>query len=121
MALFGTDKKKAEKGEKRVTHARAAKLADGTASAIIGAPWLSEKALLATERGVYAFEVPKDATKAQIASAVKILYKVEPKKIAIVNMPGKKKAMRTRRGTGTRSARRKAYVYLNKGDTIQFA
>jgi hypothetical protein len=39
----------------------------------------------------------------------------------LVNLPAKKKAMRTKRGIGTRAARRKAYVYLAAGDTIQFA
>jgi ribosomal protein L23 len=41
--------------------------------------------------------------------------------VRIVNMPGKIKAMRSRHGFGTRAARTKAYVYLNEGDTIQFA
>jgi ribosomal protein L23 len=38
-----------------------------------------------------------------------------------VNLPGKVKALRTKRGIGLRASRHKAYVYLNKGDTIQFA
>ena len=123
MTLFGN--KKIEKKEKkaktsRVYHARTTKLADGIAHEIIRAPWFSEKALIMTENGVYAFVVPKRATKAEIAGAIKEIYKVEPCKIRIVNLPGKKKAMRTRRGVGTRAARRKAYVYLNAGDTIQF-
>lgn len=103
------------------TRARAAKLSDGVAHDIIRAPWFSEKALIATEKGVYAFEVPMDATKAEIAGAVKELYNVEPRKVRVVNVKGKTKALRTKRGTGTRSARRKAYVYLNAGDSIQFA
>ena len=78
-----------------------------------------------TERGVYAFMVPARATKADIAGAIKEVYNVEPRAIRIVNLPGKKSASwrsaRTRRGTGTRPARHKAYVYLNKGDTIQFS
>lgn len=124
MALFG-DTKKGKKEQKvktvRMHHARAAKLSDGVAHEIIRAPWFSEKALIMTEKGVYAFEVPKRATKATIAGAVKEIYKVEPRAIRIVNTPGKKKTMRTKRGIGTRSARRKAYVYLNAGDTIQFS
>jgi ribosomal protein L23 len=39
----------------------------------------------------------------------------------VVNLPAKKVSLRTRRGFGMKSARRKAYVYLKKGDTIQFA
>ena len=122
MALFGI-KKKTEKKDKVVVRrrARTAPSAHGTAHEIIRAPWFSEKALIATEKGVYTFAVPTRATKADIAGAIKEIYKVEPRKIRIVNLPGKHKALRTRRGEGVRAARRKAYVYLNKGDSIQFA
>ena len=102
-------------------HAHATVSLHGAAHDIIRAPWFSEKALLGTEKGVYAFEVFPHATKPEIAGAIKEIYKVTPKAIRIVNLPAKTKAMRTRRGMGTRAARCKAYVYLNAGDTIQFA
>lgn len=104
-----------------MSHARAQKLANGMAHEIIRAPWFSEKALLSTDKGVYAFAIADSATKAMVAGAIKELYNVEPKKIRVVNLPGKKVSMRNRRGFGTRAHRRKAYVYLNKGDTITFA
>ena len=126
MALFGDKKKEVKpkaKSEKTVSvhHARTKKLADGIAHEIIRAPWFSEKSLIVTEKGVYTFEVAKRATKADIAAAIKEIYKVEPKKIRVVNLPAKRKAMRTKRGVGTRAARHKAYVYLNAGETIQFS
>lgn len=121
MALFGTKKKESKKKDAPRYRARAKVLADGVAHDIIQAPWFSEKALIATEKGVYAFEVPLRATKAEIAGAIKEIYKVEPRMIRTINVKGKTKALRTKRGTGTRSIRRKAYVYLNAGDTIQFA
>ena len=121
MAIFGSKKKEAKKKDAPRHRARTTMLADGIAHGIIQAPWFSEKALIGTEKGVYAFEVPLRATKAEIASAIKEIYKVEPRMIRTVNVKGKAKAMRTKRGTGTRSSRRKAYVYLNAGDTIQFA
>jgi len=126
MALFGKKKtsrqsSRQEEKKKIVRHARASKLPSGVAHDILHAPWFSEKALIITEKGVYAFVVPKRATKADIAGAIKEIYKIEPRKIRIVNLPAKRKAMRTKHGFGTRAARRKAYVYLNKGDTIQFA
>ena len=120
MALFGNKKKETKE---KVTHkhrTRTAKLGEGVAHEIVRAPWFSEKAFMATEKGVYAFGVSTRATKAEIASAIKEIYKVTPSKIRIVNLPAKRKAMRTKRGVGVRAARRKAYVYLNKGDTIQF-
>ncbi len=124
MSIFGTKKK--EKKEKKgvvahTHHARATASVGGVAHEIIRAPWFSEKALIVTEKGVYTFAVPAHATKAEIAGAIKEIYKVEPRMIRIVNLPAKRKAMRTKRGIGSRSARRKAYVYLNKGDTIQFS
>lgn len=123
MALFGdkkTEKKDKKAKARKVTHARVKISMEGMAHEIIRAPWLSEKALMATERGVYTFDVSTRATKASIAGAIKEIYKVEPRQIHIVNLPAKKKAMRTKRGVGVRASRRKAYVYLNAGDIIQF-
>ncbi len=120
MALFTTDSKKDKKAAP-VRKAHAKKLIDGRAHEIIRAPWFSEKALLATERGVYAFTVPASVTKADVAGAIKEIFKVEPRAVRIANLPGKRKSLRTRPGFSTRAARRKAYVYLREGDTIQFA
>ncbi|MEK7126464.1 MAG: 50S ribosomal protein L23 [Patescibacteria group bacterium] len=125
MALFGTKKvnkkEKTAKADTKKSVARAKMSVNGKAHDIIRAPWFSEKALIATEKGIYTFGVSTRATKAEIAGAIKDIYKVTPKKIRIVNLPGKKKAMRTKRGVGVRATRRKAYVYLNSGDTIQFS
>lgn len=123
MALFAKSKKEKKHSATnaaRTRRARSKKPVQGLEHEVIRAPWLSEKALIMTEKGVYAFAVPARATKAEIAGAIKEIYKVEPCKIRIVNLPAKKKAMRTKRGVGVRSARRKAYVYLKAGDTIQF-
>lgn len=121
MAIFGTTTKKTETKTKRLVHARQAKLTEGMEHEIIRAPWLSEKALIATSNGIYTFEIPRTATKADVAGAIKAIYKVDARQIRIVNLPAKRKPMRARRGMGKRSRRHKAYVYLNAGDTIQFA
>jgi len=121
MAIFDNKKKDIKEKKAKVAHARATKPAQGTAHEIIRAPWFSEKALIATEKGVYTFEVPPRASKADIAGAIKEIYNVEPRLVRVVNLPAKRKMMRSRRGIGTRAARTKAYVYLNAGDTIQFA
>ncbi|OGG67702.1 50S ribosomal protein L23 [Candidatus Kaiserbacteria bacterium RIFCSPHIGHO2_12_FULL_56_13] len=91
------------------------------AHTILKAPWFSEKALIQTEHGVYTFAVPKGVNKYEIAKAIKEIYKVTPTKVRVVNLPGARVSLRTRRGVATRAARRKALVYLKKGDTIQFA
>lgn len=119
MAIFGDTKK--EKKTAPVQHAHAVNSAAGAAHDIIRAPWFSEKALLGTDKGVYVFAVAPRATSAQIAGAIREIYKVTPKSVRLVNLPGKKKAMRTRRGMGVRAARAKAYVTLNTGDSIQLA
>lgn len=121
MAIFGDKKKEKKSGATRTHRARTAAVAQGVAHELIREPWFSEKALIATEKGVYAFAVRPHATKAEIAGAIKEIYNVEPRMVRIVNLPAKKKSMRTRRGIGTRAARCKAYVYLNAGDSIQFA
>ncbi len=125
MAIFGNDtkKKSAKKAEKTVTVAAssAKTLSNTKLESVIKAPWLSEKALIGTEKGIYVFEVPRDATKPEIKAAIERIYKVVPVKVNIVNLPRKSKAMRTKRGMGFRAARHKAYVHLKKGETITFA
>ena len=122
MALFSKDTKKA-KAEKAAKphHARVATLPLGKAHEVVRAPWFTEKALVGTERGTYVFAVSRDANSAEIAGAIKELYGVSPKSVRIVNIPGKRKALRSRRGFGQRAARRKAYVALNAGDSITLA
>ncbi len=93
----------------------------GRLSNVLRAPWLSEKALIGTEAGVYVFAVPASANKTDVADAVEVIFKVRPRKVRMVNLPAKRKALRSRRGLGAQAARHKAYVYLKKGDTIQFA
>lgn len=125
MALFGNKKKTVKKDNaKAAKSGRAAgevKDAVGRLEGALTAPWLSEKALIGTEKGVYVFAVPGSATKAEIAGAVEKIYKVVPRKVNIVNLPRKSKALRSRRGVGYRAARTKAYVFLKKGETITFA
>ncbi len=122
MALFGGTSKK-EKKEKSASKSRARSTTSthGISHDIIRAPWFSEKALIGTEKGVYVFSVPSEATKAQIAGAIKEIYNVQPRKIRVANLPAKKKPMRSRRGIGSRASRHKAYVYLVAGETIQLS
>lgn len=117
MALFSPDTKKTPKPKANAQP----KVDDGRLANVLTAPWFSEKALIGTENGVYVFRVPADATKPQIKEAVEKYYNVTPRQIRIVNLPAKKMPLRTRRGTGTRARRHKAYVYLKKGDSIQLA
>lgn len=118
MALFSRKPQKAAPGKAVVKTARKE---DGRIAHVLKRPWLSEKALLGTENGCYVFEVPREATKLDVKAAIEKFYKVTPRQVRMVNLPAKKISLRTRRGVGVRARRHKAYVYLKKGDTIQFA
>ena len=125
MALFSNDKKttKAKKPKSTTRNWGRGVLAadDSRLANVLKRPWFSEKALLSTEKGVYVFEVAPSATKIDVANAIIAAYKVTPMKVRMVNLPAKTVSLRTRRGTGTRARRHKAYVYLKEGDTITFA
>lgn len=129
MAIFDTKQKKApakkaapkkEKAPRAKTGASEKALADSRLESVLRHPWMSEKALVGTEKGVYVFSIALGASKRDVALAVERAYKVVPVQVRVVNVRGKSKQMRGRRGYGVRSRRRKAYVYLKKGDTITF-
>lgn len=84
-------------------------------------PRITEKAANMTVNNVYTFDIRKGASKRDVASAVKKLYKVDPIKVTVVNTPAKRVRMRTKRGFGKTTAGRKAYVTLKKGQEIQFS
>lgn len=66
---------------------------------------------------MYVFEVERRANKTLVKNAVKDLYKVDPIKVNIINSPSKNV---TSRGIkGVKSGKKKALVYLKKGDTIE--
>ena len=84
---------------------------------VIRAPRVSEKtARLQEVSNQYAFEVAKDATKADIKTAVEKLFDVKVEAVNVVNVKGKNKAFRQRQGT--RGDWRKAYVKLADGQSI---
>ncbi len=83
-------------------------------------PRMTEKSVIMQEsRGVYTFNVEKDATKKTIARAVKAEYKVTPIKVRVASVPPKNKFVRGK--WGVKSGGKKAYVYLKKGDKIDVA
>ena len=86
---------------------------------IIKKPRITEKAGIKSEsQNVYTFEVTSCATKKTIGEAIKMIYKVTPIKINVVNLPAKKVTARGR--IGVKSAVKKALVTLKKGDKIAF-
>lgn len=84
---------------------------------IIVRPRITEKASFKSENNVYVFEIAKNANKKEIAKAVRELYNVTPVKVATASTPAKKVFVRGKHGT--KSAIKKAYVYLKKGEKIE--
>jgi large subunit ribosomal protein L23 len=84
---------------------------------ILKAPIVSEKsARLQESSNQYVFEVTREATKADVKQAVEHLFSVKVDNVTVVNLKGKNKTFRFQ--PGRRSDRRKAYVRLADGQSI---
>ncbi len=84
-------------------------------------PRITEKGAFLSAHGAYVFNVATSANKQEIGRAVTELYKVTPRKIAIVNTKGKVKVTRGTNRLGQAATEKKAYVYLKPGETIEIA
>lgn len=127
MAIFNSKKNKDKKVEEKTKISSKAirremgEIFSGSKnsfSEILIRPRITEKATEKSEQGVYTFDVSPRATKSSISFAVEQLYKVKPTKVAIVTIRAKKILARGKRGKT--SGGKKAYVYLKKGDKIEF-
>lgn len=83
---------------------------------VIRRPIVTEKAEALRKQNCYVFEVAKDANRVLVAQAVRQIYGVVPEKVNIINV--KPKPKNNRRGVGYKAGRKKAYVFLKKGDKI---
>ncbi len=81
---------------------------------IILRPWITEKATSLNERNQYVFEVAVEANKIQIRQAVEELFDVQVQNVTTMNVKGKLRRRRTRRGIteGYTKTRKKAIVTL---------
>ncbi|MCE5360465.1 50S ribosomal protein L23 [Candidatus Igneacidithiobacillus taiwanensis] len=84
---------------------------------VLLAPVISEKSTIQTQTAnQYVFKVARDATKAEIKSAVEKLFQVNVLGVQTLNYDGKPKRMG--RQQGRRPAWKKAYVRLAEGNSI---
>jgi len=83
---------------------------------VIRRPIITEKATIASEANAVVFEVARDATKPEIKAAVEAVFGVRVKAVNTLILKGKTKRFRGR--PGVRSDRKKAYVTLEEGNTI---
>jgi large subunit ribosomal protein L23 len=129
MALFGKKKEKEDKKvEKTTTESSNKKETTKVLSGpqdltwVLKGPRITEKgAIIAESNSVYTFVVDKNANKIDVKRAIELIYKVKPLKIAIAKIPTKKVQVRGQRGKfGNKGGGKKAYVYLKKGDKIEF-
>jgi large subunit ribosomal protein L23 len=87
------------------------------ASEIIYRPLLTEKSTLARYAGsLYTFEVALAASKSEIAHAIEKSFGVKVEDVRTASFLGKVK--RVRKGIGSRSDWKKAFVRLAAGQTI---
>lgn len=87
---------------------------------IIRKPVITEKATKLGELGQYVFEVDPDANKIEIRDAIHSIFEVDVVSVRTTRVKGKIKSRMTRKGImkGRRPLRKKAYVTLKKGQTI---
>ena len=89
------------------------------AYSVLGMPVITEKSTMITEQGQYCFDVSRDSDKKQIKKAVEHIFGVQVKAVNTLILKGKKKIFRGH--VGKRQDRKKAYVTLEAGQTIDMA
>jgi len=124
MAIFAKKEKKTEKkaAPKKKLAAKKPASDKKTTSAdltwVLVKPRITERAAILSEKKVYVFEVADKANKKQIKEAIVKKFGVVPVKInTVVTKP---KAVIRRGRHGFKAGFKKAYVYLNQKDTIEF-
>jgi len=128
MGLFNKkDSAKAEEKKEVVVKdtkvkAKASKKAEGEVAfdsgSVIRNPRITEKAAYASDKNVYTFDIAPRASKIEIVKAIKAIYNVVPVKVNVVAIP-KKRVVR-KNTLGVKVGGKKAYVFLKKGDKIEF-
>lgn len=120
MALFNRTKseKPAPEADAKQSAAKVATPSDRNLASVIIKPRITEKAVGQNEKNVYVFVVRKNATKYDVADAVKALYNVTPVKVNTVSKAPRKTLSRSKGRVVTQKGMKKAYVYLKPGDSI---
>jgi len=87
---------------------------------VLRKPLITEKATNVGHQNQYVFEVAPDANKLQIRAALKQMFDVDAVSVRTVRTKGKVKSRMTRQGLqiGRTNLKKKAYVTLKEGQTI---
>jgi len=88
---------------------------------VLNKPLITEKAMKLSANGQYAFDVNPNSNKIEIKKAVEEMYDVNVESVRTVRIKGKVKARMTKKGfiRGKAPLRKKAYVTLKEGQTIE--
>ncbi len=81
-------------------------------------PLINEKSMSLIKNGMFTFEVGLASTKQSIGRQVKSRFGVDVLSVKTINVKGKSKQQRTRKGSYTTSASKKAIVKIKKGQKI---
>jgi len=111
-AKAATPVKKETKKDKAPTYTPKANLEH-----VLLRPHVTEKSAILAEKNVYVFQIDPRAGKRDVRAAISSIYGVVPAKISIVKLPSKNVISRGKRGV--KSGKKKAMVYLKKGDSIE--
>lgn len=95
------------------------KVESKNSNSVIKSPRITEKAAYGSEKGVYTFNVAKNATKNEIKKAIKLMYNVVPVRVNITIV--KEKTVFVKGRKGVKQGGKKAVVYLKAGEKIAFA
>jgi large subunit ribosomal protein L23 len=89
---------------------------------VLRRPIVTEKFTALNEKGVYGFEVAKNANKIEIKNDIEKLYGVNVEKVRTVVVPGKVKTRYTKSRilSGKTQSYKKAIVTLAQGELIDF-
>lgn len=91
-----------------------------SAYSVLKRPLVSEKTAALAEASKFVFEVYPNADKTEIAKAIADQFKVTVESVKIINVKGKVKQSRTKRGEIIKAPDvKKAIVTLKKGEKIE--
>jgi large subunit ribosomal protein L23 len=86
---------------------------------ILRNPLVTEKTTIGSQYGQFTFQVPMDASKPEIKTAVETLWKVKVEKVNTLIQKGKTK--RFKGIMGRRNNYKKAIITLQEGQAIDFS
>ncbi len=116
MNAVAKKKEAAPKAAKKPAKKAGGLVADARLYDVLVRPIITEKSSRAAEQNKLTFAISPTATKRDVKAAVESLFKVDVTKVNTINVEGKVKLFRGKRGQ--RSTLRKAIVTLAAGQSI---